>query len=150
MSNPNEKEDTWFTATGEEEGKPLIFRSRIKVAIKESDYPNLVTVYWDYEPDDESGMPSEETNEAQISFENTLESLDSEAFGHLMLVVTGNERKEWYWYVSDVETWMKKFNELLTNHSEYPIEIENSFESDWALYHNFISGVEDIESINVS
>lgn len=149
MSNQSEKEDIWFTATGEEDGKPLIFRSRIKAKTQESDYPNLVTIYWYYETDDENGIPSVETNDAQIDFEDALETLDSEAFGFLMLVVTGNGRKEWHWYASDVETWMNKFNELLTDHPEYPIEIENSFEPDWSLYHNFILGVEDIESINV-
>lgn len=149
MNNQSEQEDIWFTATGDEDGKPLIFRSKLKnnAEIIESDYPNLITIYWHYETDDESGMPSEETNEAQIDFEDALEALDSEAFSFLMLVVTGNGRKEWHWYAFDVDAWMEKLNELLANHPEYPIEIENSYEPDWALYHNFISGVEGIESI---
>ena len=148
MSSENEQSDTWFTATGEKDGKVLIFRSRIKANVRESDYPNLITIYWHYDTDDESGMPSIETNENQIVFEDALETLDSEALSFLMLVVTGNSRKEWYSYVSDVEIWMEKFNELLTTHSEYPIEIENSYEPNWDLYHNFISGVEDIEGIS--
>jgi Family of unknown function (DUF695) len=150
MTNISEKEDTWFTATGDEEGKPLIFRSRVKSSVQEANYPNLVTVYWDYETTNESGMPDEEINEFHISFEDTLQPLDSEALSHLMLVVTGNGRKEWYWYASDVIVWMERFNELLTRHPEYPIEIENTFEPDWSFYHNFISSVEDIEDINVS
>ena len=149
MNNQGKQEVIWFTATGDEDGKPLILRSRLKESgeITESDYPNLITIYWQYETDDGSAMPGDETNEAQIDFENALEALDSEAFGFLMLVVTGNVRKEWHWYVSDVDAWMSKLNELLANHPEYPIEIENSYEPNWALYHNFISSVEGIESI---
>ena len=149
MNNQSEQEDTWFTATGEEDGKPLIFRSRIIATseITESDYPNLITVYWYFETDDESGMPDEETNDGQIDFEDALETLDSEELSFLMLVVTGNGRKEWHWYASDVDAWMKKLNEQLANHPEYPIEIENSYEPDWSLYRNFISGVEGVESI---
>lgn len=150
MNNQSEQQDTWLTATGEGDGKPLVFRSRIKEfsGTNESDYPYLITIYWYYETDEESGVPNEETNKAQIDFEDALESLvDSDAFSFLMLVVTGNGRKEWHWYASDVDVWMDKINELLANQPEYPIEIENSYEPDWALYHNFISGVEGIESI---
>jgi hypothetical protein len=145
MNNQSEQKDTWFTATGDEDGKPLIFRSRIKEFsdTTESDYPYLITIRWYYETDDESGMPNEETNNAQIDLEDALEPLDSEALSVLMLVVIGNGRKEWHWYASDVEVWMSKFNELLANHPEYPIEIENSYEPNWSLYHNFISGVEE-------
>lgn len=150
MSEKSEKKDIYFTATGEIDGLPLIFRSSLKTGVHEPDYPYLVTVYWDYETDDKNGMPTEETNEAQVIFEDALEPLQAEAFSHLMLVVTGNGQKEWNWYVSDVESWMEQFNELISDHPDYPLEIENSFEPDWASYHNFISGVKGIESINQS
>src|SRR5690606_6367114 len=84
-------EDLYFTATGEEDGKPLIFRSLHSVpkGSVESDYPFLISVYWAYKAANEGGMPDAETNEAQIAFEDALEHLDKTGISHLMLVVTG-------------------------------------------------------------
>jgi len=139
-------DDVWFTATGEEDGKPLIFRGRqnVPAGVTESDYPTLLSIFWPYEAADESGMPDEETNDDQIDLEDALEVLDSPGVSFQMLVVTGNGRKEWHWYVSDVEEWMTRVNELLAGHSAFPIEIVNYLEPDWAMYHGFISGVEGI------
>lgn len=139
-------EDTWFTAKGEEEGKPLIFRGRqrFKSSVIESDYPTLLSIRWPYEPANESGMPDEETNTAQIQFEEALDELDSPGVSFLMLVVTGNGRKEWHWYVSDVDAWMSILNELLAGYPIFPVHIENSHEPDWRLYHDFISGMDGL------
>ena len=139
-------EDLYFTATGEEEGKPLIFRSLQSVpeGSVESDYPYLISVYWPYTPANEGGMPDAETNEDQIVFEDALENLDKSGVSHLMLVVTGNGRKEWHWYVKDIEDWMQRLNDSLAGKPVFPIEIENSKQPDWSLYHNFVSGVNGI------
>lgn len=96
MSGASAK-DLYFTATGEEGGKPLIFRSlqSVREGSSESDYPYLASVYWPYTPENDSGMPDAETNEAQIIFEDAMESLDKAGISHLMLAVTGNGRKEW-------------------------------------------------------
>jgi hypothetical protein len=140
------QEDIWFIAEGEAEERPLVFRGRQNVPadVVKSDSPTLLSIYWPYEPANDNGMPDEEINNAQVGFEDALEELDSPGVGFLMLVVTGNAQKEWHWYVSDVEVWMKNLNEMLADHPEYPIQIENSHEPDWALYHNFISGVDGI------
>src|SRR5262245_2282019 len=100
-------EDVWFTATGEEDGKPLVFRSRQNVpsGVVESNYPTLVSVFWPYKSATESGMPDEGTNDSQIILEDALQPLVSSGVSVLMLVVTGNGRKEWHWYVSDVAKW---------------------------------------------
>jgi len=139
-------ENVYFTATGEENENPLIFRSLQSVpkGAKESEYPFLISVYWPYGSNNDSGMPDASTNEAQIIFEDALESLDSLGVSHLMLVVTGNGRKEWHWYVRDIEDWMQRMNTSLAGKSVFPIEIENSHQPDWSLYHRFVSGVEGI------
>jgi hypothetical protein len=142
----NGSEEAWFTATSKEDGKPLIFgvRQHVPLGVVESDYPTLLSVSWHYEPANESGMPNEETNDAQIEMEDALEELDSPEISFLMLVVTGNGRKEWHWYVSDIKIWTSRLNELLTGYQVFPIQIENNHEPDWALYHDFVSGVSGI------
>ena len=91
-------EDLYFTTTGEEDGKQLIFRGLQNVpdGSKEADYPCLISIYWPYTPENDGGMPDNGTNEAQILFDDSLEVLDKAGVSHLMLVVTGNGRKEWY------------------------------------------------------
>lgn len=139
-------ENVYFTAQGKQDGKPVIYRSMEKVpeGQKESDYPTLINIYWPFEVNANNGMPDAQTNEDQITFENALEQLDQNGVSHLMLVVTGNGRKEWIWYVKDVEAWMVKFNDLLSGHKVYPVEIEINQDPEWSTYHDFVSGVQGI------
>ena len=139
-------ENVYFTAQGEQDGKPVIYRSLKNVPKnqKESDYPNLINIYWAYNGDANNGMPDATTSDNQIAFEEAIVALDQNGISHLMLVVTGNGRKEWIWYVKDVESWMGQFNEKLTGHGVYPIEIEMDQDPEWATYHNFIAGVKGI------
>ena len=138
-------DNLYFTATGEEDGNPLIFRSlhSIPSGVEEADYPYLISIYWPYQSQGK-GMPNAETNDSQILFEDSLVHLDKLGISHLMLVVTGNGRKEWHWYAADVEHWMQLFNKALTDQPVFPIDIENSKQPNWSLYHNFVSGVEGI------
>lgn len=139
-------ENIYFTATGEQEGRPVIYRSMQSVPAgeKESDFPTLINIYWPFEKEENNGMPDQNTNEKHIAFEDVIASLDVNGTSHLMLVVTGNGRKEWIWYVKDSNKWMDKFNELLTGYEVYPIQIEMERDPEWSTYHNFVSGVKGI------
>lgn len=139
-------ENMYFTATGEQEGKPVIYRSMQNVPYgeKESDFPILINIYWPFEKDENNGMPDRSTNEKQIAFEDAIASLDVNGMSHLMLVVTGNGRKEWIWYVKNSNEWVGKLNELLAGHEVYPIQIEIEKDPEWSTYHNFVSGVKGI------
>lgn len=140
------EQNLYFTAQGEENGKPIIYRSLHAVPFgeRESDFPYLINIYWAFDAESNNGLPDAISNEAQIEFENHLESLDSNGISHLMLVVTGNGRKEWVWYVSNIESWMDEFNNLLSDCPVYPIEIENDLDPEWNTYHNFVAGVKGI------
>ncbi|WP_175543838.1 DUF695 domain-containing protein [Atopomonas hussainii] len=136
----------YFTATGEEDGRPVIYRSMQSVpdGESESDYPNLVNVYWAFDVEPNNGMPDRDSNDKQIAFEDALADLDVSGTSHLMLVVTGNGRKEWIWYVKDVERWLEKLNSLLAGTEVYPIEIETSHDPEWAAYHHFVAAVKGL------
>lgn len=138
-------ENMYFTAQGSEEGKPIIYRSMHSVPTgeKESNFPNLINIYWRFDKSN-NGMPDSQSNEKQIEFENTIAALDTNGVSHLMLVVTGNGRKEWIWYVKNTESWMEKFNELLSSQEMYPIEIEFQKDPEWSTYHNFLSSVKGL------
>jgi hypothetical protein len=89
-------------------------------------------------------MPDAESNDQQVLFEDALESLDKNEISRLALVVTGNGRKEWHWYASDVGSWMKSFNDLLVGFPVFPIEIADSHQPDWDLYSDFVESVEGL------
>lgn len=136
----------YFTATGEQEGRPVIYRSMQNVPSgeRQSDFPTVIYIYWPFEKEENNGMPNQNTNEKQIAFEDAIAPLNVNGTSHLMLVVTGNGRKEWIWYVKDSNKWMDKLNELLRGYEVYPIQIEMEKDPKWSRYHNFISGVEGI------
>ncbi|MBB4587917.1 hypothetical protein GGE50_003821 [Rhizobium leguminosarum] len=135
-------EDTYFTATGEEDGKPLIFRSMtaVPVGVREADLPNHVIIRWHYETD-LNGMPNTDSNSRQIALEDALMPLDVNAIGRQMLVVTGNNRKEWHWYVKDFDNWMDQLHQRLATSRAYPIEISHTYEPQWASYRAFLAQV---------
>ncbi|WHI52925.1 DUF695 domain-containing protein [Microbulbifer sp. MLAF003] len=136
-------ENIYFTATGEQEGKPVIYRNMQSVpkGEKETDFPTLINIYWPFEKKENNGMPDRNTNKKQIVFEDAIAPLDVNGVSHLMMVVTGNGRKEWIWYVRDSDEWMEKLNELLVGHDVYPIQIEMENDPEWSTYYNFVSDV---------
>jgi hypothetical protein len=139
--NSNTK-DIYFTATGQEEGNALIFRSlkAVPAGVHEADLPNRLIILWRYETD-LNGMPDADANSAQIAVEDALMPLDVNEIGRQMLVVTGNNRKEWLWYVKDFDSWIAQLNQRLTRSPAYPIDISHSHEPQWSSYKDFIAGV---------
>jgi hypothetical protein len=103
---PDSGQDTWLTAQGSENDLPLIFRARQHKpkGIDISCYPTLLNIYWPYDASIRNGMPPVDINEQQVKFENAIERIDDEAIAHLMLVITGNGRKEWIYYIQNPDS----------------------------------------------
>ena len=106
------------------------------------DYPDLISIYWDYEPVNEGGMPDDATVKVQREFENLVKFLDIESVSHQVLTMTGNGEKEWHWYVKDRNTWLQEFNQALQGHIQYPIELEVEYQPNWDFYQGFIEKME--------
>lgn len=136
-------ETDYVTASGREDGKSILYLSlkSIPQGVEPAALPNLVSIVWRYNIVDGTGFPADDVVRAQGEFEDAIDHLDENAISRLMLVVTGNGRREWHWYVRDVDDWMDRLNRALADRPSYPIEITHSTEPDWALYRNFIAGV---------
>lgn len=134
-------EEVWFTATAEQDGRTVVFRSRrgppCGVALQ--DFPVYVSVLWPYEPANDGGMPDAATNAGQIALEDALITLDFAGHSHLMLVITGNGNKEWIWYARDFDGWIGRLNDVLREHPVYPINIEYQPDPEWSLYRDFMN-----------
>lgn len=148
LAMPNDEasasEEVWFTATGEEAGLPMVYRSRLRPppGIETHEFPYEIRVYWPYEPANSRGMPDAETNADHIDFEDALLPLDDVEHSFLMIVATGNGRKEWLWYARDFDAWIGRLNDLLKSHSVYPLDIVYELDPDWMLHRNFIDTLE--------
>lgn len=133
------QEDAWAVATGHDGGKPLIFRFREVVPpdISKPEFPNLLAISWQYDPDINNGMPTPKDNERMVLLEDLLEkALEGKKQSILTAVVTGNGVKEWQWYSRDAKTSMQIINEALSGHSEFPIQISTEHDPEWSAYLN--------------
>ncbi|WP_262769716.1 DUF695 domain-containing protein [Acinetobacter courvalinii] len=88
-------------------------------------------------------MPDSPTMGAQFAFEEDISKLDTKDLGQLVLVVTGNSRKEWVWYVKNPIIWKKKLNQALKGKKIYPIKIVETYQPDWDLYSDFMKNLKD-------
>ena len=131
--------DPWTIAEGNEDGLPVLYRLRgcVPDGISISKYPYLLSILWHYETKEESGMPSKDTNEQQLAFDDALDEMDNTGQGTLMLVVTGNGRREWIWYVSNPQDWLASLHTCLVGHPVYPLDIQQSEDSEWNTWKTF-------------
>ena len=141
----NFKEDliadgNWSIAEGENNGFPVLyrFRSSIPKIIKETNFPHKISIVWQYQGENTKGMPSKETNQLQINFDDALDEIGTGEIGVLMIAITGNNQKEWIWYVKDPHNWMNQMIKCLDNHPQYPLDFQHSRDEQWDTYKSFI------------
>lgn len=139
--NVEKNEESWIISEGESEnGKLSVIRLRedlppdtVRAKLK-----NLVLITWNYEPVDESGMPSQEDTEKMERFEDLMDAgVVETGFGRLMTVFTGEGLKEWQFYTGDEEVFMQKLNETLAGEEVLPLEIEVFEDENWDGYQDY-------------
>ncbi len=125
--------DTWTISEGLEDELPVLYRFRVGVpeGISLHEYPYLLSILWQYEIENPSGMPSKHQNEQQLGFDDALDQMDNIGHGMLMAAITGNGRREWIWYVNDTQEWLKKLHISLEWHPVYPLNIEQTEDIGW-------------------
>lgn len=135
-------EDTYFMASGLEHGKPVIFRSMTAVpdGVRESDLPYRVIIRWRYDSD-LNGMPGPGSYNAQIALEDALVPLDVNDIGRQLVVVTGDNRKEWHWQVKEFDRWRAELTQRLMVGNDYPIEVSYTYEPEWKSFKAFLANL---------
>lgn len=136
--DPGNIQDPWLIAETDEDGLPMVYRVRQNIPshVEISEFANLVCVVWEYDGKVANGMPSGEIAEQQAVFEDALdEFIEKGGDSEHMVVVTGNGRKEWLWYVKDPEKWIEEFSDALSGHPPFPVEIEGYEAESWRAYN---------------
>lgn len=139
MSNDND----WVLAESEHEGRTYIYRFRQSIphGIEPTDFPHVVTIQWPYDGSEYNGMPKPEVQQPMMRFEEAVSSIEGPRIGFVLIVVTGDNRKEWTWHVRDTDTFMSELNCVLASHETYPIEIYYGRDDNWDEFRNFLSQV---------
>jgi hypothetical protein len=143
MSASPHSPDIWATATGEEAQLPTIYRYRQNRphAVDSYSFPFALRVIWPYDGSVRNGMPPVDRNELHIAFEGAIDRLGNGEIGFLMLVFTGNGRKEWLYYVREPRQWTAALTNCLANHEPYPLRIEDWEDADWSTWERFAQSV---------
>jgi len=134
MHIPAADTDEWITAEGTFDGNPSIlrFRPNLKDHLGNPDYPQRLIVTWEYEEEDESGMPPSEESDAMAEFEDILvANLDPERLAILAFVFTTPGRREWHLYMGDVDAVGERINQSLEGYPELPITLEVEEDEEW-------------------
>ncbi len=135
-------EDRWAVATGDDNGKPVIYRYIVKPpkGIKTREYPNLIAISWSYHGSEQNGMPDPKTNERMVLLEKLLETkLEGSRNACLTVIATGNGHKEWQWYSRNVQETLRLLNEALSGREVFPIQISDQDDQQWSAYYSIVN-----------
>ena len=123
-------------------GRKIIYRyaEELSPSFNRSSQPVRVFIVWRYSSD--SGQPHAKEHAAMNLLEDTLEPvLYQNAFATLALVATGENLREWTYYVASEDEFMIRLNDPLAAMPKFPIEIHIAEVPAWTVYEQFRAGV---------
>jgi hypothetical protein len=128
-------EDTWSIGEAKIQGNPVVYKFT-NAAPPESirhKLPRLTVISWKYDGSENNGMPPKKINEAMIKLEDALETISGRETLYLdVYSETGNNLKEFAFYIADREQFMANFNHALRDQPAYPIEINFYEDNEWS------------------
>lgn len=110
------------------------YRAGLVTGSSPSDFPVLVSINWEFCDYDDPFKFQGSVQEHHQDLEQALSAIDDGDYGYLILVKTGEEVKEWLWYVKNFDEWLAKLNELFSGKSAFPIEINFFDEPEWETF----------------
>ena len=128
------------------ENKEQHSRATIRLRMQKPPLPDgrvfgcAVEISWPYAGAD---YPGPDVNQQQLAFETALDDLSGmNGFAELVQVSTGMGKKEWLYYTSDQERFMRDFNALLAGHDPYPIQINFYEDPSWQIWSEVVEAVQ--------
>jgi hypothetical protein len=136
----------WSTATSSNQstGRVIIFRfvSKFAASFDRTSQPNRIIIAWKYKS--EKGMPVFDERERMDAMEDALQpALEKDGFATLALVSTGEDLREWTYYVKSEEEFFSRLNNALAGQTVFPIEIHTATDPTWGMYEKFRAGVRE-------
>ena len=134
FSNMANSQELGIIGRSYENDLPVIYKLVDEIPNKSvrATLPWLTVISWNYDGSANNGMPEENLNQRMIQLERTIEdSLLKPASCRHAYSRTGNGKKELVYYISDREAFMSAFNEALSGHPRYPLEINFFSDPEW-------------------
>jgi hypothetical protein len=126
--------DAWNIAKGKNPEKPTVlrFRPSLEAHLGDDNYPRRLTIIWQFEAADASGMPSDTQSADMKDFEDTLiQALDPDRLAILAFVFTSGGSREWHFYLSDVSEVGIRINKALATIPHLPIDLTVDHDPEW-------------------
>ena len=136
-------EESWLIGKFDDEGMTVFVRMRKSPPSPATlaRFPDHISIVWLYDGSSNSGLPDSDTLQKMTEFEERLELLETNAIGLMVVSVTGNNRKEWKWYVTNSQRYMEAVNQTLSGHPRYPVQFELSSDPNWETYYAFFNAI---------
>ena len=134
MEIPSADTDAWNTAEGEDGGKPSLIRYRpnLQNYLGDSRYPRRLVIIWEFDPNNSSGMPSNEQSDNMRVLEDAIVgTFDPDRYAILAFVFTKSGVREWHFYLNDVSEAGSRINDALSGLPKFPISIQVEDDDNW-------------------
>lgn len=134
-----------FIAESNEDGVPVIWKVvNGRPSSSEEDTLRVAAVVdWKYDGTRFNGMPAPGVNERMLAFERALaDRIESPNTCLLVFSRTGNNLKQFVYYVRDSEEFLKRLNDALKGQPRCPIEITFHDDPGWKDLKSFLAKFE--------
>jgi hypothetical protein len=141
MSHPDlssyEVDDTWATSESVLDEMPMIVRIRqnLRQLAGHPELPNRLRVVWEYELENDSGLPSTaEMQRMEICEDALVDAFERDNLAILTHVLTCDGLRQWIFYASDVQECANRLNDALPHDPPMPIELTVDPDEPWSEY----------------
>lgn len=135
----------WIAPTeSDENGRTVIVTGRrgVEAAMESGKYRIRVEITWRYQGDS-TGMPDKPTSMLMEAVQEALTKVfDRDPVAILTGVYTGDDRRDWVFYVTSTHIFERKINEALAPFDLLPITIYTENDPDWAEYREMREATE--------
>lgn len=130
----------------DEGGLPVIYKfvNEMPPATIIKYLPWLTVIAWKYDGTNNNGMPSKTENQEMITLEETVENkMENDKVLRHAYSRTGNNLKEFVYYIHDRDQFIDLFNKVLAKQPKYPIEINFYKDPQWKEFQNLLDDFKD-------
>ncbi len=133
---------TWCMFQFEEEGCQVHVRALEQMPAQDliDAHPIQTVISWEYAPN-EDGFP-EEVELLRIGELEELLIAGVTQISVLTLSLTGNGRREWWFYAAETEGFLEALNQALSGYPRFPIQINTCEDAGWESMHELIGTAE--------
>ena len=134
MSTHIEAQEKGIIAKYSEDSFPVVLKlvDEFPDEAVRSKFSWLTVISWKYDGSENNGMPLEEVNSGMIKLEETIEgSIETKGCCRHAYSRTGNNLKEFVYYIESKDEFLEVFNTALDSHPRYPIEINFYEDQQW-------------------